>query len=149
MISLLDYVTETSVFTISEKNHRGILKELMNKTLEDYSENVRDQAYTGILEKSSIQEINLGKGIALSHHRMDSVTGINFALGILDKKTRYFKGPPVKAVFCIIIPEAESRNYLSFMAKLTRFLSGKKGAEAVKSGDYAKIREQIMDFEGN
>lgn len=147
MANLLKYLQADSIYRISAKKHDDILKEIIEKTLREKPDEILQKAFHGIRTNSGVQEINLGHGFALSHHRMDDVNDINLSIGIVEKKVRYFKGPPVKAIFCVILPDAKSREYLSLMAKLTRFLSLPGTPGFFEHASPEEVFEKIRIFE--
>lgn len=151
MIHLQDYFTRKNVVTISSQKSGEIAKQLITLSLSDCPESLRKKVIRHVVDQRNLQEINLGKGIALTHERIDELDEIRTAVGILEKPVRYFKGPTVSMVVCVFLPNEKSREYLSMMAKFTRFLSrywpeeiGSPAAEVPSAEEFLKA---LKDFE--
>jgi energy-converting hydrogenase B subunit D len=149
VISLLDHIPTDTMIPIRERKHDAILRMLLDHSLREYSLQTRAEALDKLLEAGSGQEVNLGRGFALSHTRLDSVRDIHIAIGLLTEPVRAFRGEPVSTVFCIVLPNEKSRTYLSLMARLTRFLGTDAAVSAFSSGDGEVIEAAIRQFEAN
>ena len=149
VISLLDHLSAETMIPVPQKRHDEILRLLLEHSLRDYSPQTREEVLEQLSDSSSGQEVNLGRGFALSHVRLDSVRDIHIAVGLLPKSVRAFKGEPVNTVFCVVLPNTKSRIYLSFMARLTRFLATDHAITAFESGDVAAIEDAIRRFEAS
>jgi uncharacterized MnhB-related membrane protein/mannitol/fructose-specific phosphotransferase system IIA component (Ntr-type) len=147
MVDLSDYFRETNVVRIESKKSEVILKTLVDTCLSSYPESFRENIISRVIEKGNNQEINLGHGIALTHERFDELDGIYTALGLLPRTVRYFRGPPVHTVVCILLPNTKSQEYLSMMARFTRFLTQHPPDQTAPSADPEKIVQAIRDFE--
>ena len=147
VISLPDFLS-TDRFLQTEATRRDeLMRVLVEHCLADYPQAIRYKATEAVKRKSDTQQINLGRGFALSHARMDSVRDIHVSVGLLPEAVRYFKGDPARTVFCVVLPDAKSRVYLSFMARLTRFLEQDAAVAAFESRDPQRIAEAIREFE--
>ncbi len=126
MIGLLDFFSKNNVKVLSSADSKAILSELIETALQDLSEEQQHVIEEIIRDRKQIQEINIGKGIALAHERYDELDEMYISLGILEGPVRYGKGPPVQMVLCVLLPNTKSREYLSFMARFTRFLESRQ-----------------------
>lgn len=144
MVDLSHYITSGSILEVSPGHHEGILRQLVDLCLPDFPADSRAAVTREILDKGRRQEINLGEGFALSHARLDDLSDIRVGVGLLPAPTRYVSGPPVRTIFCIILPTSQSRQYLQMMARLTRLISRPEAAAVFRSGD----AERIADFFG-
>jgi nitrogen PTS system EIIA component len=147
MVRLMSYIRRKAILDIESENHDEILTTLIDNALENYPDETRKRVFEEIIEKSHKKEINMGKGFALSHARIEGVQDIHVSIGLLPKKILYFKGEPVRVVFCIVIPVDKSRIYLSMMARFTRMLSQPDAGDVFVSGNHDEIIEYIERFD--
>lgn len=122
MLDLRTYFTSANVLSLSQTDSGAILHTLIQSALRDLPEPKREGIEEIIRERKPIQEIHLGKGIALAHERYDELDDMHVSLGLLSNPVRYQKGNPVQMILCVLLPNSKSREYLSMMAKFSRFL---------------------------
>lgn len=122
MIELENYFTPENVISISSTDSNEILNDLIQTALRELTDDQRTVIGEIIRNRKQIQEINIGKGIALAHERYDELEDLYLSVGLLEGPVRYGKGPPVRMVLCVLLPNTKSREYLSLMARFTRFL---------------------------
>lgn len=147
VISLLDHLSASTMIPVAQRKREDILRTLLDHSLRDYPLKTRTEVLALLSASGSAQEVNLGRGFALSHARLDAVNDIHIAVGLLATPLRVFKGEPVSTVFCIVLPDHKSRIYLSLMARLTRFLSTDEATTAFASADTDTIESAIRRFE--
>lgn len=147
MVNLLSYITADSLLSIDSDSHAEIQKHLLDRCLDGMPEQTRSALTRKLLGKRGLQEVNLGGGFALSHARLEELGDLRMSVGLLGRKIRYLKGPPVQTVFCVVLPNARSRYYLSLMARLTRLISHPEASEAFHSGDRQAILRTVRQFE--
>ncbi len=126
MLDLRRYFTGANVRLLTSSESGEILRELLDLALRELPENDRASVEHIIRDRKQIQEINIGKGIALAHERYDELEELYVSIGLLKQPVRYQKGAPVQMVLCVLLPNSKSREYLSMMAKFTRFLETKE-----------------------
>ncbi|GAB6090045.1 PTS sugar transporter subunit IIA [Spirochaeta dissipatitropha] len=147
MSDLSRIIVQDKIIDLSETDHLTVLQQLIRTAMPYASADVQFHALEEIRSKSSSKEINLGKGFALSHARIDGISSIEISLGLFGRETGYLKGEPVHSVFCIIIPTDQSRSYLTIMSRLSRFLL-QDGIDAIfLAGNHESILESIRTFD--
>ncbi len=150
MINLLQYFTRKSILPLTDIPYHQVMSYLISHCLADYPSHIQEEALTTIQSKSrtrSPQDINLGRGFALIHAKVDKVDHIHLVVGILPKAKKLLKGEKVQSLFCIIIPSSESRIYLSMLARLGRMLRDPEAAKAFKHA--GKLLSQGKHDEGS
>lgn len=147
MVSLLSYISADRIVEIDSQQREDILKQLIAKTLEGEAPELQDKVYKEITSKSHKKEVNMGRGFALAHARIEGIEDIHVSVGLLPKKVKYRKGDPVHTIFCIAIPNDMSRVYLSLMARLTRMLSQPDASAKFDKGNSEDIVAFIEAFE--
>ncbi|MCA1753891.1 MAG: PTS sugar transporter subunit IIA [Spirochaeta sp.] len=147
MVSLLSYISTDRIVDIDSQQREEILKQLIAKTLEGEASGLQDKVYKEITSKSHKKEVNMGKGFALAHARIEGIEDIRVSVGLLPNKIKYRKGDPVHTIFCIAIPNDMSRVYLSLMARLTRMLSLPDAGPKFEKANHVEIVSFIEEFE--
>ncbi len=89
----------------------------------------------------------LGGGFALTHARIARSRDILLSAGLFRVPTPFGRCGPTHTVFCALIPEEKSREYLSLIARLSRMLSAPGAEDAFRSGDPERIACFIRDFQ--
>ncbi len=147
MISLVETIPADRLIDLDVNDHRQVLETLIAAALPEASDRCRSLALQGILSKNSAGEIQLGKGFALCHARLDSIRDIELAVGLFGRPTHFLKGDPVHTVFLILIPTNKSRAYMTLMARLSRFLLEPDIEAVFQQGDHARILEELRRFD--
>jgi mannitol/fructose-specific phosphotransferase system IIA component (Ntr-type) len=154
MIDLRDYVKPNLIIKLEPGPFSQIVDILISACAQDSS--LYKEALASVLAstKSGVsQEINLGKGFALIHARSSQCQTIKFTLGLLPSSKPYMKGEAVQFLFCIILPDSESRQYLSLLARLGRLLNQEdsssvfaKAAAVCHAANLPTAQTLIMDY---
>ncbi len=145
MVDLLDYLKPDRVILLDASGYESILKQAVslcagNAKLElNVLQSIKASSRT-----NAPQDINLGKGFALVHARSDEASDITMSLGLLPKAIHLIKGDLVQALFCIILPNAKSRMYLSLLARLGRLLNQEDAVEV-----FQEARDRLVAGESN
>lgn len=147
MVKILSYLTKDDILEFTEPDINKVNDSLIKHCLRDYDEDVQEKALKLLAKQKNGKSLNLTRGFALSHIRMDEVRDIRMAVGLLEKRVKFGKGLPVQAVFCLIIPKNKSQAYLSLMAHLNRLLSEKDAGKVFLPGNKKGIIEFIREFE--
>jgi mannitol/fructose-specific phosphotransferase system IIA component (Ntr-type) len=147
MINLLSYIMENHIVDLETTDRKEIARALLDNCLSDINEEKRLDILQKLLNKKNGLEIDLTKGFALIHVRIDEIEEIRLAVGILNKKVTISKGKSAVVIFCIVIPGEKCRTYLSLMAHLTRLLSQPSAREVFKQDNKKGIIEYIRQFE--
>lgn len=147
MTRLRDFISTERIVPIGDTSHRHILETLVATAVDGRDQSVRDNAVTAILADRTSKELNLGNGFAVSHTRLDTLDQIRVSVGLLAQPVRHYAGDPVHTVFCILIPNAQYRPYLTFLARLTRLISTDDAGDVFSSADVDRIARMIADFD--
>ncbi|MFW5800894.1 MAG: PTS sugar transporter subunit IIA [Spirochaeta sp.] len=147
MIRLSNMIPAHRLLDLEPTDHLPALEKLIHAALPQESSDTHFHALEEIRSKSNAKEINLGKGFALSHARLDYLTTIEIAVGLFRQETQYLKGEPVHTVFCIMIPTDKARTYLTLMARLSRFLLQPGIDEIFLSGNHTRILDALEEFD--
>ncbi len=147
MTRLRDFISSKRIVRVEDTNHRHILETLVTTALDGRENPIRDTAVKEILADRSAKELNLGNGFAVSHTRLDALDQIRVSIGLLPQPVKHYAGDPVHTVFCILIPNAQYRPYLTFLARLTRLISTDGAARVFLSADVDRISEIIAEFD--
>ncbi|AFG36919.1 PTS sugar transporter subunit IIA [Spirochaeta africana] len=147
MITLSQMIAPHRLLDLETTEHLPALEIMIKSALPRASSSLQFHALEEIRSHSSSKEINLGKGFALSHARLDAITEIEAVVGLFRQPTGYLEGEPVHSVFCILIPSDQSHTYLSLMARLSRFLLQDGIDDIFLGGDHAAIVTAVQSFE--
>jgi mannitol/fructose-specific phosphotransferase system IIA component (Ntr-type) len=89
----------------------------------------------------------LDRGFAITHARLDRLSGIRVSVGLLVPPAAFGRGPRAHTVFCALVPVDRSNEYLGFLSRLGRLLVTPGAEEAFRSGDPARVGAFIQAFE--
>lgn len=97
-----------------------------------------------IFERENIISTSIGLGIAIPHVRLESVTGMTMAIGIVKEGIEYnaFDDLPVNIIIMIAAPAGSHREYLSLLARIALLL---KNHEIRKKLVEAESPEQVYE----
>ena len=156
MINLLEFFPKTAILPLQDQPYHELMEQLVNYCLADCDNTVKQQALLEIRSKSktrSPQDINLGRGFALIHAKTNQVKEIHTAVGILVRPKKLLKGERIQNILCIILPESQSRTYLSLLARLGRMLRHKDAAGAFSragklfsSGNSEEAKDTVIEL---
>jgi mannitol/fructose-specific phosphotransferase system IIA component (Ntr-type) len=142
MVKLLSYLNEEDILEFSEFNDNQINRALIRQCLKELSTEFQEKAFNMLGMKKNGKNLDLSKGFALTHLRLDEVDDIKMSIGVFPEKGKFGKNARIQAIFCMIIPETKCQTYLSLMAHLTRILSHKDAPKVFRIGN----KEGIIDF---
>lgn len=92
---------------------------------------------------SDLHDQFLGHGVVLSHTRCDGIEDVRIVVGLL-KRPVYFGGAgETRAIVCALIPRSKSREYLSWLARLSRRLADPEVEAALRSADPGRVRTML------
>ena len=124
MDQIFDMISVDRIKIIEAKDKESALKEMVG--LLSTARSIRDnqEFEKAIMDREKILSTSIGLGIAIPHVRLDSVTDITIAIGVLKKGIEYesFDGQPVNIIIMIASPSGAHREYLRTLAKIALFL---------------------------
>ncbi len=109
---------------IEAKDKESALKEMVGLFTAVKSIRDKEEFEKAILDREKLLSTSIGLGIAIPHVRLDSVTEITIAIGVLKKGIEYesFDGQPVNIIIMIASPSEAHREYLKTLAKIALIL---------------------------
>jgi mannitol/fructose-specific phosphotransferase system IIA component (Ntr-type) len=149
MVKLLSYLSEDDILEFPHFNEKKVNKALIEHCLKGFDKEFHKKAFGMLKLKKNGKNLNLTRGFALTHIRLDAVDDIKIAIGIIDEREKKLRINPIKALFCVVIPEDKCQAYLSLMAHISRLLSEKEAGEVFRPGNKKGIIEFIRQFEEN
>jgi len=137
MIKIFDLVTEDRIRIFDSSDKDGVLEEICN--LLSTADTVEDpgELKKAIFDREDIISTSIGLGIAIPHVRLESVTGMTVAIGIVKEGIDYksFDDLPVTIIIMIAAPEGAHREYLSVLAKIALLLKNDTLRESILKAD--------------
>ena len=124
MDQIFDMISVDRIKIIEAKDKESALKEMVGLLATARSIRDNQEFEKAIMDREKILSTSIGLGIAIPHVRLDSVTDITIAIGVLKKGIEYesFDGQPVNIIIMIASPLAAHREYLRTLAKIALFL---------------------------
>ncbi len=130
MIDLASYFAPDHFLTISEPDLPAAIERLVS-TLTPSD-----------MRASAFSSVPLGRGILLCHARTSAIEGdLRVGVGFLAHPWRGTGQPEIHTIIVVIVPRDRARDYLTFLARLTRVLSSPAAADAL-------MRHDVAGFEG-
>jgi PTS system nitrogen regulatory IIA component len=104
---------------------KRVLEQLGQRLAESVPELTQDLVFDALLERERLGSTGLGKGIALPHARMASVTQAMGAFITLDQGIDFdaIDGDPVDLAFAMLVPEEATDEHLQLLSKLASMFS--------------------------
>jgi len=137
MIKIFELLSVDRIKIIETTDKNKALEEICG--LMSAAEAVKDteELRKAIFDRENIISTSIGLGIAIPHVRLESVTGMTIAVGVVKGGIDYksFDDLPVHIIIMIAAPEGAHREYLSVLAKIALLLKNES------------LRNTIMDAE--
>ncbi|MGM0607959.1 MAG: PTS sugar transporter subunit IIA [Candidatus Muiribacteriota bacterium] len=146
MARLIKYLKPEKIICVLSGKKEEILGELIDKTLYDKSEEIRETARDFLFNKFEIITMNLGNGFGITHGRMEGLDDINIGVSILKKPLKLGDKEPIRAIFCILVPPKKQRVYLSLLAQISRLFSHVESQCIFNCEKPHKIIEYVENF---
>lgn len=130
---------------LKSKNKMALLKEMF-KEIED-NENILDKskAFNDLMDREIIGSTGIGKNIAIPHAKTDAVKGIVIGVGIHKDGIDYesIDEEKVNIVFMFLTPTSMSQEYLTLLARISRFSQDKIFREEIMN---AQNDRELLDI---
>ncbi|WP_156299866.1 PTS sugar transporter subunit IIA [Streptobacillus canis] len=130
---------------LQAKNKNALLKEMF-KGLEN-NENIlnKEKAFEDLMEREILGTTGIGRGVAIPHAKTDAVKDIVISIGIVKDGIEYdaVDEEKVNTLFMFLSPVELSREYLTILAKISRFCQNedfRKGLLTVST------KEELIDL---
>lgn len=108
---------------LESKTKASLLKDMF-KLIEDDERIIdKDKAFQDLMDREIIGSTGIGKGFAIPHAKTDAVKDIVIGIGVLDSPIDYeaIDEKPINIVFMFLMPTALSQEYLTILARISRF----------------------------
>ncbi|OGH55919.1 MAG: hypothetical protein A3G34_05275 [Candidatus Lindowbacteria bacterium RIFCSPLOWO2_12_FULL_62_27] len=124
---LLDILPQTCIKAeLRGKNRREVVLELVELLTKSGAVKDKAKVIDAVMEREKLMSTGIGNGVAIPHAKTSSCSRLCAALGrssgvpfdALDEK-------PVKLVFLLVTPEAETGPHISALARISRLLKHK------------------------
>ena len=130
---------------LESKTKASLLKDMF-KLIEDDERIIdKDKAFQDLMDREIIGSTGIGKGFAIPHAKTDAVKDIIIGVGILDQAIDYeaIDDKPVNIVFMFLTPISLSQEYLTLLARISRFAQDVNFREKFLN---AKNSKEIIDI---
>ncbi|ERP30939.1 PTS sugar transporter subunit IIA [Chitinivibrio alkaliphilus] len=149
MIQLHTYLSSSNIVEITSPKRSLAIRELLLHALGEEGEIPPKKHIKKLLRERALSHgILLDSSILLCHTRTNLVTNIHMNVGFCPHTAKFSK-TPLDLIILILLPESMSHHYLSLMARLSRFLSGEKGQEAVKKQSPKELIAAVKSFDSD
>ena len=125
---------------LESKTKSSLLKDMF-KLIEN-NKNILDKekAFQDLMDREIIGSTGIGKGFAIPHAKTDAVKDIVIGIGVLDSP---IDEKPINIVFMFLMPTALSQEYLTILARISRFAQNESFREKFLG---AKEPKEIIDL---
>ncbi len=147
MIDLTPYFVRERMVTLAPASRDALVLQLIDVCLGEQAQGEPDTIARRREILRAIKDQPLGAGFALSHARISAGGEIRFSIGLLREPHTFGHAANVHTIFCALIPENRSREYLSFLARLSRLLMMPHAAEVFRGGNPDRILELVRTFQ--
>lgn len=146
MARLSEYINIESIVCSISRDPDEILNSLVEITLKEETGFV-DKAKKYLKDKEVIITLDLGNGFAISHGRIDGLEDIHIGVAVLSEKISFEKNKDIRAIFCILVPPAKHRTYLSLLAHISRLFSHSEAQDIFTCDNSQNIISFIQKIE--
>ena len=142
-ISELLSLDRIRIFSVHDKDEA--LKELLSLLSSADAIGDAGELERAIFERESLMSTSIGLGIAIPHVRLESVSEMCMAIGVLKEGIDYqaFDDQQVRIIIMIAAPAGTHRQYLSLLAKLVLLLKNPAIRDAILT---AQDPKQVFDI---
>lgn len=149
MRKVVDYLKpETIILNLKSKDKKGIIKEIFDSlsTVEEIID--KDKCYFDLLEREKLGSTGIGEGFAIPHAKTDAVKDLVMTVAISKTDIEYesIDNSKVNVFFMFLSPTELSQEYLTLLAKISRFIRDK---EFLKQLLEAQTKEEIINILGS
>ncbi|NYV27214.1 PTS sugar transporter subunit IIA [Streptobacillus felis] len=130
---------------LQAKNKNALLKEMF-KGLEN-NENIinKEKAFEDLLEREVLGTTGIGRGVAIPHAKTDAVKDIIITVGVVKDGIEYeaVDEEKVNTLFMFLSPVELSREYLTILAKISRFCQSENFRKKLLE---CESKEELIDL---
>lgn len=145
MVTISEFLSldRIRIFSVHDKDEA--LKELLSLLSSADAIGDAGELERAIFERESLMSTSIGLGIAIPHVRLESVSEMCMAIGVLKEGIDYqaFDDQQVRIIIMIAAPAGTHRQYLSLLAKLVLLLKNPAIRDAILT---AQDPKQVFDI---
>jgi len=132
-MKIFDLVSVERIRIFPPKSKREILEEICDMLATADTIKNPGELKKAVFEREDIISTSIGLGIAIPHVRLNSVTEMTVAIGVVKEGIDYesFDDKPVNIIIMIAAPEGAHREYLSVLAKIALLLKNESLRKAI------------------
>ena len=122
---ITDYLKEECIdISLSGENREEVIKQLLDLILKSDPGINREEALEDLFAREKLESTAIGNGIAIPHARVEKVSDIKVAFGLLKDNLDFdpIDKKPVELVILILFPKKEVGLQLRFLARVARVL---------------------------
>lgn len=145
-LSIYDKMYVESInLDLKSKNKNALLREMFKSMENSPFIKDKEKVFEDLLNRELIGSTGIGNGIAIPHAKTDYVDDIVISIGILKESIEYesIDEEKVNIVFMFLAPTSLSKEYLTILARISRFSQEEKFRKALLS---AKTKEEILEY---
>ncbi|WP_314010469.1 PTS sugar transporter subunit IIA [Pseudostreptobacillus hongkongensis] len=130
---------------LKSKTKNALLKEMFKEIKDSEYILDKDKAFEDLLDREIIGSTGIGKAVAIPHAKTDSVTKIVMGVGIHKEGIDYesIDEEKVNLVFMFLTPNSMSQEYLTLLARISRFAQDKSFRETLLN---ASSEEEVIEI---
>jgi len=122
---ITDYLKEECIdISLSGENKEELIKKLLDLIIKKDPEINRDEALSDLFAREKLESTAIGNGVAIPHARVEKVSDIRVAVGLLNYDLDFdpIDNKPVEFIFLILFPKDKVGLQLRFLARVARLL---------------------------
>ncbi|MEJ2059199.1 MAG: PTS sugar transporter subunit IIA [Gammaproteobacteria bacterium] len=130
--------SERVCYDLNANSKKAALEALSKLLADDDSSAI--EIFDGLIGRERLGNTGLGKGIAIPHARIASAKHLKAALIKLAQPIDYDAADhvPVDMLFCMLVPEEASQEYLNVIAAIASLFSDAEAVEHLRSAGTAE-----------
>ncbi len=148
MFQLTALIDEDSFFSLPGEDWKADLHLLARHAVRTAPSSKQDALEEALTAKGQGDGIPLGHSAVLFHTRVDMLDAMLLAIGLRTPVGRKQHHLQARLVLAIVIPPSHARTYLSFLARLNRWLSRAGTPALLETGDRSAIMASLRAFDG-
>jgi PTS system nitrogen regulatory IIA component len=129
---------------------KRLLESLSARLAESTSQATQNDIFDALVNREKLGSTGLGKGVAIPHGRMASLTAPACAFIKLDKPVEFdaSDGRPVDLVFALLVPEDSTEEHLRILSTIAEIFSNPVICAALRKCNTGRcILEQLYQWE--
>ena len=135
---------------LKSKTKNALLKEMFKEIKDSEYILDKDKVFEDLLDREIIGSTGIGKSVAIPHAKTDFVTKIVMGVGIHKEGIDYesIDEEKVNLVFMFLTPNSMSQEYLTLLARISRFAQDKSFREnLLNASSEEEVKEIIKKME--